>query len=87
MRIMVILLGFIGVGLAAYSMWLQTQQVNDSYRLMQLQEEYSRWFEIKRRVELEWARLQAPDHLRSLAHSRFRLREARENDQWYVLEP
>ncbi|MGQ9483571.1 MAG: hypothetical protein ACUVSA_00970 [Desulfosoma sp.] len=87
MRFLAILLGTLGVGLSAFFMWLQTQQVNDSYRLMQLQDEYTMWFEIKRRVELEWGRLQAPDHLRSLARNRFRLREARESERWYLSEP
>lgn len=87
MRFLAILLGTLGVGLSAFFMWLQTQQVNNSYRLMQLQDEYTMWFEIKRRVELEWGRLQAPDHLRSLAHNRFRLREARESERWYLSEP
>ncbi|MEJ5348318.1 MAG: hypothetical protein WHS46_06485 [Desulfosoma sp.] len=87
MRVLLILLGVIGIGLAASYMWLQTRQVSDSYRLMQLQQEYGKWFEVKRRVELEWGRLQAPDSMRSLAHSQFRLREPRETERWYVPEP
>lgn len=87
MRFWAILLATLSVALSAFYMWLQTQQVNDGYRLMQLQDEYTMWFEIKRRVDLEWGRLRAPDHLRSLAHNQFRLREARASERWYISEP
>jgi len=87
MRALAVILGVLGVGLAAFHIWLQSGQVTDSYRIMQLQQEYAKWFEVKRRVELEWSRLQAPDRLQSFAHSRFQLREAREGERWYIPEP
>lgn len=87
MRLLAIVLGFFGVALAALHMWLQSRQVSDSYRIMQLQQEYATWFEVKRRVELEWGRLQAPDRLQAFARSRFQLREARESERWFLEEP
>lgn len=87
MRLLAAILAVFGLGLAAFYMWLQSQQVSDSYRIMQLQQEYAKWFEVKRRVELEWGRLQAPDRLQSFAHHRFQLREAREGERWYLPEP
>uniref|UniRef100_A0A832EC65 Cell division protein FtsL n=1 Tax=Desulfacinum infernum TaxID=35837 RepID=A0A832EC65_9BACT len=87
MRLLAILLGIFGVGLAGLYMWLQSRQVSDSYRIMQLQQEYATWFEVKRRVELEWGRLQAPDRLQAVARGRFQLREARESERWFLEEP
>ncbi|WP_448382743.1 hypothetical protein [Desulfosoma sp.] len=87
MRLLAILLGIFGVGLAGFYMWLQSRQVSDSYRIMQLQQEYATWFEVKRRVELEWGRLQAPDRLQAVARGRFQLREARESERWFLEEP
>lgn len=86
MRILAVLLGLFGAGLAALNLWVQSRQVSDSYRIMQLQQEYATWFEVKRRVELEWGRLQAPDRLQALARGRFQLREARESERWYLEE-
>ncbi len=86
MRFLAVLLGLFGAGLAALNLWVQSRQVSDSYRIMQLQQEYATWFEIKRRVELEWGRLQAPDRLQTLAHGRFRLREAGESERWFLEE-
>lgn len=86
MRFLAVLLGLFGAGLAALNLWVQSRQVRDSYRIMQLQQEYATWFEVKRRVELEWGRLQAPDRLQALAHGRFRLREARESERWFLEE-
>ncbi len=87
MRFLAIVLGLFGAVLAGVYMWLQSRQVSDSYRIMQLQQEYATWFEVKRRVELEWGRLQAPDRLQAFAGSRFQLREARESERWFLEEP
>lgn len=87
MRFLAIVLGLFGAVLAGVYMWLQSRQVSDSYRIMQLQQEYATWFEVKRRVELEWGRLQAPDRLQAFANRRFQLREARESERWFLEEP
>ena len=62
--------GFI---LALTFVWMQTQQIRGGYRLAQAQSEYHQQLNLKRKLDLTWAQLTAPQRLTQLARAQFQL--------------
>lgn len=54
--------------------WLQTQQIDDGYRLAQLQTEQRKHLEVNRKLRLTWVGLVSPGHLEQIARTRLHMK-------------
>jgi len=53
--------------------WLQTQQIADGYRIVQLQTKYRKALSLHRKLELSWNRLRSPYALERLARDQLKM--------------
>ncbi|WP_139796502.1 hypothetical protein [Desulfacinum hydrothermale] len=80
-------LGGTALVLAACLIYLQVEQTRCGYQAVQLQQAYSKWYEVHRRLEIERARLRSHKRLRELGRNVFHLAPAREDRLWTVPDP
>lgn len=62
-----------GFLLALTFVWMQTQQIRGGYRLALAQSEYHQQLDLKRKLDLTWAQLTAPQRMAQLARTQFQL--------------
>ena len=62
---------------AIFYVWLYVQQVQNGYRLSNLQAEYEQLVTVQRKLRLEWSRFQDPHHLEQLGQKDFGLNPPR----------
>ena len=66
---------------AIFYIWLYVQQVQNGYRLTNLQEEYEELITVHRKLRLEWSRFQDPHHLEELGRKEFGLNPPRSDQK------
>lgn len=66
---------------AIFYIWLYVQQLQNGYRLANLQEEYEELISVHRKLRLEWSRFQDPHHLEELGRKDFGLNPPRSDQK------
>jgi cell division protein FtsB len=70
-------MGMVFVLGAILSIWLYVQQVQNGYRLAELQKEVEQLIAVQRKLRLEWSRFQDPHQLEELGRKEFGLNPPR----------
>jgi hypothetical protein len=86
-RALVLFAGALGAAFilgAVFSIWLYVQQVQNGYRLANLQNEYEQLVTVQRKLRLEWSRFQDPHHLEELGQNNFGLNPPRSDQKLSV---
>ena len=76
-----LLTGVLAVVLAVFYVWLRVQQVQEGYRLADLQGEHEQHLVVQRKLKLEWTQMLDPLSLEESGRQEFKLAPPRQEQR------